>query len=32
MELLGLLLQLFEAPLGINVDGILCDVALRRAS
>jgi hypothetical protein len=29
MEFLGLLLKLFEASLGIEVDGILCDLALR---
>lgn len=28
MEFLGLLLQLVEAPLGVNVYGILCDLAL----
>jgi hypothetical protein len=29
MELLGLLLQLLKASLGIEVDGILCDLALQ---
>jgi hypothetical protein len=28
VESLGLLLQLFEAALGILVDGVLCDLAL----
>lgn len=28
MEFLRLLLQLFKASLGIDVDGILCDLAL----
>jgi len=29
MEFFGLLLQLFKASFGIEVDGILCDLALR---
>lgn len=29
MELLRFLLQLGEAALGVDVDGILCDLALR---